>query len=555
MAKTYLEVYPSAKLLVVDESQSVGGTWARERLYPGLKTNNLFGSYELGDFPMVPEKYGVKHNGHIPGHVVHEYLCDFADHFGITPHLSLGTKVISAYLQDDDVWNVNLKSVNGLQRYSETVRAAKLIIATGLTSKPHVPQILGSENFGRLMLHSKQLKEQSKCLTQCNKVVVIGGNKSAWDVCYTAARAGSQVHMVIRPSGGGASYVWPCIFPLGPFKVSLAMLSRTRLFTLFDPEPLNGTGPFAWMKKFMHRTSIGQKFTRWFWNYLDRHIRKLNGYSTHPELKKLEPWITPFWMGNSLSIHNYDTSWFDLVREGKIHIHIADVASLSPGNVHLANGDTLETDALVFCTGWTVDMPVKLDPLPLKNEEQALKAINMSVPYLQSIPRRTSNAPACQEFHLPSKEIAPIPPLYRSMIPADMKFLQHRNFAMIGMAVSVHAALVAQAQALWITAFLNNKISYLRPENLNIDELEDITTLQSLYGRLRRPQETGGLAGKYADLVFDSLPYIDELLSDLGLQRKRKGSWWRELTEDYHPADYQGLAREWMSLDKNRSDI
>ena len=59
MAKTFLQVHPNGKLLVVDQAKSVGGSWAKERLYPGLKTNNVFGSSEFGDFPMVPERYGA----------------------------------------------------------------------------------------------------------------------------------------------------------------------------------------------------------------------------------------------------------------------------------------------------------------------------------------------------------------------------------------------------------------------------------------------------------------------------------------------------------------
>ena len=36
MAKTYLEAHPNTDLLVLDYADSVGGTWASERLYPGV---------------------------------------------------------------------------------------------------------------------------------------------------------------------------------------------------------------------------------------------------------------------------------------------------------------------------------------------------------------------------------------------------------------------------------------------------------------------------------------------------------------------------------------
>ncbi|KAJ5097891.1 hypothetical protein N7532_004892 [Penicillium argentinense] len=47
-------------------SGAVGGTWAKERLYPDLKTNNLIGSYELSDFPMELDRFQVSSGSHNP---------------------------------------------------------------------------------------------------------------------------------------------------------------------------------------------------------------------------------------------------------------------------------------------------------------------------------------------------------------------------------------------------------------------------------------------------------------------------------------------------------
>src|SRR5882757_3058311 len=104
MAKTYSEVCPDSSMLMVDAATSIGGTWAKERLYPGLKTNNLFGSYEFGDFPMTPERFGLKPLQHIPGMVVHEYLCQFAEKFNIVSHMRLQMNVDSAGLQENGEW-------------------------------------------------------------------------------------------------------------------------------------------------------------------------------------------------------------------------------------------------------------------------------------------------------------------------------------------------------------------------------------------------------------------------------------------------------------------
>ena len=556
MAKTFLQVHPNGKLLVVDQAKSVGGSWAKERLYPGLKTNNVFGSYEFGDFPMVPERYGATSQGHIPGEVVHAYFCDVAAYYGIDSRLRLQTKVKSATLQEDGRWRVELESISGPQQRVSTLVASRIVVATGLTSEPYIPTFPGQEDFGGLILHSKQLKQEADNLRSRRNVVVLGGNKSAWDVCYAAARSGSQVHMVMRPTGGGPSYLWPREFSWGPFKLSLAKLSATRLFIPFDPTPYGKSGPFAFLRDFIHRTPFGQRVSQFFWNRLDARIKGLNGYDTHPEMRKLEPWTTPFWMGNSLSIHNYDTPWFDLVREGKVKIHVANLASLSKGRVHLSTGDELDADALVCCTGWNTVPTIQFDTSCATQEAPfetrmaspgdivaAEKMINSDINYLSTLPRRTANAP---EIKCPTPETSFSPyQLYRMVVPSQAMFLEKRNLAFIGLQNSIHTAIVAQAQALWITAFFDDRIRHLSGPDIDTKAVESSSLLETSYGRLRRPKECGGAAGRYPDLVFDSLPYVDTLLRDLGLSPSRKRGWFEEIFEVYLPRDYAGITEEW----------
>ena len=545
MAKTYLQADPSANVLVVDEAASVGGTWAHERLYPGLVTNNVFGSYELNDFPLVPEKYGVAGVGHIPGAVVHSYFCDVVDHFGITPCLLLRRRVARATV-DGCRWIVRVECVDGSGE-AEDIVARRLVIATGLTSTPSIPHLPGSENFAGLMPHSKQLKEKAYALAQCKDVVVLGANKSAWDVCYRAARSGAQVHMVIRPSGGGPSYLWPRSFFIGPWEVSLARLSATRAFSLLDPTLFGENGAFSWIRGFFHRTFVGNWLCRLFWSCLDEHITTINGYRGNSELRKLEPWTTPFWMGNSLSIHNYETSWFDLVREGKIHIHIAHVTGVSENSVQIAGEveETLHADAIVYCTGWKAAVPVDIHSATCdKRHAKAHDEIHQRVPYLSSS-RKTCNGPQARGKDQTS-EIVSAPELYRHIVPSDGNSLRNRNIAFIGMHSCLHAFIVAQAQALWITAFFKERVDHLK-NDVDLGSVQYDTTLHNTYTQLRRPKELGGSGGKYPDLVFDSLPYVDVLLNDVAVESKRKASWWRELTEPYRPDDYAGLVEEWLA--------
>lgn len=63
-ARTFSQLEPDINLLVIDSNQSVGGVWAKENLYPGLKTNNLVGTYEYTDYQMR-EHFNINLEEHI----------------------------------------------------------------------------------------------------------------------------------------------------------------------------------------------------------------------------------------------------------------------------------------------------------------------------------------------------------------------------------------------------------------------------------------------------------------------------------------------------------
>jgi cation diffusion facilitator CzcD-associated flavoprotein CzcO len=229
VAKTYIQLHSEKSVVVFDAGSSVGGSWAKERLYPGLKSNNMLGTYQYPDFPMHTEKYGVNPGEHIPGPVVHQYLSDYADRFDLTRRIRLNTFVTTAK-QADDGWLLTIKSKDGVARELST---HKLVVATGLTSDPHMPSFVGAEDFGGEIFHSKEFAKHSVDMDSARQVVVLGGSKSAWDVAYGYAMAGAQVHLVIRESGRGPGTMAPPY--VTPFKKWLEKLVHTRFLTWFSP--------------------------------------------------------------------------------------------------------------------------------------------------------------------------------------------------------------------------------------------------------------------------------------------------------------------------------
>ncbi|ETS73528.1 hypothetical protein PFICI_14474 [Pestalotiopsis fici W106-1] len=574
MAKAHLEVHPNASMLVLDSAKSVGGVWAKERLYPGLKTNNLLGSYEFSDFPMSPGRFDVRPGEHISGDAVHDYLEQFANHFGIASRLRLGHTVESAELLDSGDWLLQVVSVDlkPSRPPIERVIARKMVVATGLTSKPYIPTFSGQDLFNRDLFHAKELSQRSNSLKQAKHVVVIGGNKSAWDACFSVAEAGAQAHMIIRPSGGGPSWVWPVLF--SPLKLSIQRLASTRFATWFDPciwtEKKGLTG---WIRRFLHETRLGRIFVSAFWRLLQYYAYKSHRYNDHPETQKLKPWVNPFWMGNSLSIHNYSSSWFDLVRQGRITIHIADVGRLSEGRVHLSDDTTLDADALVCCTGWIQKPSIQFlrngtnSKIGLNTREtevmnqvaMARKEIYHRMPALRQPPRiiRTRETPqATLDVSNRCLQTEHRFQLYRFIIPADGDTLRHKNLAFIGSHLALTAVMISQLQALWITAFFSNEINTLKTSNIDFARVMYETILHNEYTRIRHPPTAGGCGERCPDLTFDCLPYMDLLMQDLGLnpfRRYKRDGFWSEICGRYMPSDYKGIVQEWMDTKRPQS--
>ena len=199
VAKTYLEVNPSSIVLILDAGQTVGGTWASERVYDGLQTNNLVGMIEYSDFPMDFETFGIKPGTHVPGIAVHRYLTAYAERFGIFDKIRFETLVKSAELKEDGTWVILYEMGSGAGGVKTVkVLAKKLVLATGTTSQANLPQIHGDADFRGHIFHFKEFQDRKREMEVAHNIAVLGGSKSAADVVYLNASKGKHVDWIIR---------------------------------------------------------------------------------------------------------------------------------------------------------------------------------------------------------------------------------------------------------------------------------------------------------------------------------------------------------------------
>lgn len=513
----------------------------------------MVGSYEYPDFPMTENVYGVKPGSHIPGAVLHRYLTDFAHKFGVYERLQFSTKVnevepaLPPSTTDSEPrsgWKLSVSTPSG----PRTLATAKLVLATGLTSTPNFPQYPGASAFGKPLFHAKDFCQRAPELERQQQrdigsaVVVVGGAKSAYDVAHALVEnAKGAVDLVVRPDGRGPVWIAPPY--VTPLRRRLDTLLGVRALTWFSPCPWGGEDGYPRVRAFLHGTAVGRWIVDAFWRVLEGDVLGANRYDSHPELKKLKPWNAAFWIGTGLSILNYDTSLFDMVREGKIRVHVDKVERLEPGKVVLVSGEVLEADAMVCATGWKKESSIKFTGLgkvglglaDAVEDKEMVKLNEKADSEILSLFPRLKDQP---ELRFKAKETDPLR-YYRFMVPSAM--VESKNLAFAGMVSTINTAVCATVQGIWIAAFLDGKLDRLADTP---EEIEHEIMLHTQWGKWRHPT---GYGASLPDLVFDGLPYVDMLLRDMGLKTHRKPSMIKELLEPYTPPDFNGVLDEWLA--------
>lgn len=606
-AKTYLQLEPSVSLLIVDENRSIGGVWAKEKLYPGLRANNLLGTYEYPDFPMH-EGFGVKKGEHIPGEVIHEYFRQYADKFDLTRRILLETRVRTAEKVGEG-WRLVLEHVggvgkdNGRQEGGRVITCDKLMVATGLTNSPAPIDLMGSKNFQKPLVGYGDWAQREKELLGDESIqhaTVLGGGKAAYDCVYLLASSGRRVTWVVRGSGHGPTYMAPAHIYVGPFYCRLELLTSLRLFTWLSPCVWGDADGFGYLRSLLHGTKAGRWFIDKFWNKLGAETIEQAGLNKHEKLKTLQPDAGAFWYSTGFSILNYPTNIYDFVTSGQVDVLRKDIECLQGENtIKFTDGETLETDALVCSMGWGFAPDIEFLPrdqhaefgIPstglTKSQKEMWDRLDARAdveildrfPMLAEGPRLGDDSLVVRE-HLPLAPVDTTPRtrqeyspwrLWRGLAPPLVK---ERNLVFLGVIVNFQGAIRNHIVGLWAYAYMNGELDSL-PRNLSIStapktpssreqlltmheasaekedemstETESLLYETALFNRFGRWRTPYGYGARYPDFVFDSLPFFDLLLQDLGLNGWRKG--WGRIGElfggSYLPRDYEGLLDEW----------
>lgn len=455
---------------VYDRAPELGGVWADGYINFGVQVQKEL--YEFPDFPLPPEAPQFT-----PGPVFQRYLRDYADQFGVTPHLRLATPVRSVEPRTDGEPGWSLITDDGRDDFDYVV------IATGLYSEtPYIPDYPGREAFRGEVMHISALKTNDAL--KGRKVAVIGYGKSATDIAGEAAKVANEAHLIFRDTH------WPVPRKLAgvlPFKWGMLNRLTAALITPYmRPSPV-----VRWVDR------LGGPLVWIFWRIVEALLRVQFKLDTKiAQGKTLLPTrpVEIDCFGESTMVPR--PAFIPLIRDGRIRAHRTEIARYAEDGLELADGDRVQTDCVVFGTGWTSDFGF-LPPAVV----EAL-------------------GPEEDGFYL-----------YRHMLNPDLP-----NLAFLGRASTFLSVLTYNLQARWLTEMLAGRVA-LPNRAAMLDEI-------ALMKRWKRSWMPSSPA-RSARILLHMAHYHDELLSDFGADPLRKRGVFapfKELMAPYQSSDYRDIA-------------
>jgi glycine/D-amino acid oxidase-like deaminating enzyme len=163
---------------VLERGDTVGYTWAN--LYDSL---TLHTGKHMSSLPGLPFPRSAPL--FVPRREFWDYLRHYARRFELPIQTSCAVQQIT---RDDGGWTVRTDG--------STIRAAVLVIATGIVANPKIPRLSGQERFGGRIVHSVEYRRPQPYVGR--RVLVVGVGNSGAEIGSEIARAGGKVTIAVR---------------------------------------------------------------------------------------------------------------------------------------------------------------------------------------------------------------------------------------------------------------------------------------------------------------------------------------------------------------------
>ncbi|KAK2039666.1 hypothetical protein LZ31DRAFT_558545 [Colletotrichum somersetense] len=404
--------------------------------------------------------------------MIHSYLQEYAEDHDLIRRIRFNT-FVEAATRCDRGWRLALRSSN------DVVETQKLLVATGVTSIPFMPNLTITSADPIPLIHSKDLGSLYDKVSEpgVQNVVVVGAAKSAYDAVYLLLTMGKKVTWLIRKQGGGPLAILP--FEILHLVNTIAFAS-TRLMTHLSPSILNTQGAAYW---FFQQTFIGLWLVSLFWKFLDYVSRLHAGYGAGDHVQMLTPEIdrqSVFWAHSGLGVVTLPNFWATLHRKS-LTILRDEIKSLGRDSVVLQSGVTHSTDLVVMCTGWAdhftmfdadqkamIGLPeYGADTYSSKSDVEATRSsstidwesydraadreVDARLPFLASRPKLKFASrldPRTQKKWR----------LYKRAVPVEMALKGDRSLVILGQIHTIQTPLLSEVQSLWAIRYLQGEL-------------------------------------------------------------------------------------------------
>lgn len=281
--------------VALEKQDAVGGLWNWLPAWQDIQ--NRKEDFAVNDVPLE----GVKQPD------VRQHVCQWVQQYDLAPLIKLQHEV-TAVSWTGEAWQVETNR--------GAFRANYLIVASGVQNKPFVPDVERSQS-DIVEMHSSELRNPEALADQ--RVTVVGGGTSAWDLLDLAIENDAKeihwVHRGIRwflPTGTTKQKAWPNLRELSVVQTIAPSIKSVNAFL------------------------------RWL-------LRMFYGYFQATAVKPAEPFdiqkhqLIP---GRSTMIQNLDT----------ISRHETEIQRIQDREIMLENGQRLETDTLLWGTGYRMNL-------------------------------------------------------------------------------------------------------------------------------------------------------------------------------------------------------
>ena len=310
--------------LIVDREPRIGDNWRKR--YHALTLHNQVQVNHLPYMPFPPSW---------PTYIPKDMLAAWFEAYVEAMELNYwpATELVGGtYDEQERRWSVVLRQADGTER---EMRPSHIVVATGVSGIPSVPDIPSLQNFAGTVVHSSRYDDGEAW--QGKDAMVIGTGNSGHDIAQDLYSGGANVTLVQRSP--------TLIVNIEP-SAQLPYALYEEGPSLEDCDLITTSMPFSLMRKSHIRFTEQAKS-------LDRELlEKLEGVGFELDFgEDGTGWQFKYLTRGGGYYFNVGCS--DLIVEGKIRLaQFSDIAEFVAEGARLRRGDMIRADLIVLATGY-----------------------------------------------------------------------------------------------------------------------------------------------------------------------------------------------------------